>query len=144
MVYGFISFIKTSKSFRDIVKEYHRINIQKKYGKLFLKGFLLNFINIGVLVGWVGFIVIANSITETKEGVIVFISTILITYFLVDLVKIVISKKLKNKLTPRLIYKTKKIIALVIFGFGFLLLIQGFFPKEKKMIKEKFEQINLK
>ena len=143
VVYGFISFIKTSKSFRDIVKEYHKIDIQKKYGKLFLKGFLLNFINIGVLVGWVGFIVIANSLTETQDGVLVFLSTILIVYFLVDLVKIAVSKKLKNKLTPRLIFKTKKIVALVILGFGVLLLVQGFFPKEKKMLKDKLEQMQI-
>lgn len=142
VAYGFISFTKTSKSFRDIVKEYHKVDIQKKYGKLFLKGFLLNFINIGVLMGWIGFIVIANSLTDTKEDVIVFLSTILITYFLIDLIKIAISKKLKSKLTPRLIFKTKKVIALVILGFGVLLLVQGFFPKEKEIIKEKFEQIN--
>ncbi|WP_034042415.1 LysE family translocator [Wocania ichthyoenteri] len=142
VTYGIISFVKTSKSFREIVREYHKIEIKKGYGKLFLKGFLLNFINIGVLLGWVAFIVLANSLTESKDGVVVFLSTILIVYFLVDLVKIVIAKKLKNKLTPRLIFKTKKIVALVILGFGILLLVQGFFPDEKKLIKEKLEQIN--
>ena len=141
-IYGFISFIKTSKSFREIVREYHKVEIKKGYGKLFLKGFLLNFINIGVLLGWVAFIVIANSITTSENGVIVFISTMLITYFLADLVKITAAKALKNKLTPRLIYKTKKIVALVILGFGVLLLVQGFFPKEKELLKEKIEQIN--
>jgi threonine/homoserine/homoserine lactone efflux protein len=143
VTYGFISFVKTSKSFREIVKEYHKVEIQRKYGKLFLKGFLLNFINIGVLVGWVGIIVIGNSITKTSEGVIVFLSTILVVYFLVDLVKIVVAKRLRNKLTPRLIFKTKKIIALVILGFGVLLLVQGFFPEEKEKIKEKLERINI-
>lgn len=142
VIYGFISFIKTSKSFREIVREYHKVEIKKGYGKLFLKGFLLNFINIGVLIGWVAFIVIANSITTSKNGVIVFISTMLITYFLADLVKITAAKALKNKLTPRLIYKTKKIVALVILGFGLLLLVQGFFPKEKELLKEKIEKIN--
>jgi len=142
VIYGFISFIKTSKSFREIVREYHKVEIKKGYGKLFLKGFLLNFINIGVLIGWVAFIVIANSITTSKNGVIVFISTMLITYFLADLVKITAAKALKNKLTPRLIYKTKKIVALVILGFGVLLLVQGFFPKEKELLKEKIEKIN--
>ena len=142
VTYGIISFIKTSKSFREIVREYHKVEIKKGYGKLFLKGFLLNFINIGVLLGWVAFIVLGNSLTESKDGVVVFLSTILIVYFLVDLVKIAIAKKLKNKLTPRLIFKTKKIIALVILGFGVLLLVQGFFPDEKKLIKEKLEQIN--
>ena len=142
VTYGIISFLKTSKSFREIVREYHKVEIKKGYGKLFLKGFLLNFINIGVLLGWVAFIVLGNSLTESKDGVVVFLSTILIVYFLVDLVKIAIAKKLKNKLTPRLIFKTKKIIALVILGFGVLLLVQGFFPNEKELIKEKLEQIN--
>lgn len=142
VTYGIISFLKTSKSFREIVREYHKIEIKKGYGKLFLKGFLLNFINIGVLLGWVAFIVLANSLTESKDGVIVFLSTILIVYFLVDLLKIAAAKKLKNKLTPRLIFKTKKVIALVILGFGILLLIQGFFPDEKELIKEKLEQIS--
>jgi len=142
VTYGIISFIKTSKSFREIVREYHKIEIKKGYGKLFLKGFLLNFINIGVLLGWVAFIVLANSLAESKDGVVVFLSTILIVYFLVDLVKIAIAKKLKNKLTPRLIFKTKKIVALVILGFGVLLLVQGFFPDEKKLLKEKLEQIS--
>ena len=139
--YGVISFIKTSKSFRAIVKEYHKIEFQKNYGKLFMKGFLLNFINIGVLLGWLGFIIIGNSIADTQDGVYVFLTTILAVYFLVDLVKIAIAKKLKNKLTPRRIFKTKKIIALVILGFGVLLLVQGFFPEEKQMLKEKIEQI---
>jgi threonine/homoserine/homoserine lactone efflux protein len=143
-VYGIISFIKTSKSFREIVKEYHKIEIKKKYGKLFIKGFLLNFINIGVLLGWVAFIVIGSSLTQSENGVFVFLSTILIVYFLVDVLKMLLAKKLKNKLTPKRIFKTKKIIALVILGFGVLLLIQGFFPKEKEMIKEKIEKINIK
>lgn len=142
VAYGIISFTKASKSFRDIVREYHKVEIKKGYGKLFLKGFLLNFINIGVLLGWVAFIVIGSSITTSKDGVLVFLSTILIVYFLVDLIKIVLAKKLKNKLTPRRIFKTKKIIALVILGFGVLLLVQGFFPKEKELLKEKIERIS--
>jgi threonine/homoserine/homoserine lactone efflux protein len=141
-IYGFIAFIKTSKSFRSIVREYHKIEFKKNYGKLFLKGFLLNFINIGVLLGWLGFIIIGNSITDSQEGVLTFLITILIVYFLVDLGKIAIAKTIKNKLTPRRIFKTKKIVALVILGFGILLLVQGFFPKEKELLKEKIENIS--
>ncbi|MBT8260141.1 MAG: LysE family transporter [Flavobacteriaceae bacterium] len=143
VAYGIISFIKTSQSFRSIVREYHRVEFKKNYGRLFLKGFLLNFINIGVLLGWLGFIIIGNSITDSENGVIVFLSTILIVYFLVDLLKILAAKTLKSKLTPRLIFRTKKIIALVILGFGILLLVQGFFPEEKEILKEKIEDINL-
>ena len=140
--YGVISFIKTSKSFREIVREYHKVEFKKDYGKLFIKGFLLNFINIGVLLGWLGFIVIGSSLTESTKELYIFLGTILLVYFLVDLLKIVAAKTLKNKLTPRRIFKTKKIVALFILGFGILLLVQGFFPKEKELIKDKLEQIS--
>ncbi len=140
VVYGIISFMKASKSFRSIVREYHKVDIQKnEFGKLFIKGFLLNFINIGVLMGWLGFIVIGSSITESENGVTVFIITMLTVYFLTDLVKIAAAKRLKNKLTPRLIYKTKKIIALVVLGFGVLLLVQGIFPAGKERLQEEIE-----
>ncbi len=140
VVYGIISFIKTSKSFRSIVREYHKVDMPKNaFGKLFVKGFLLNFINIGVLLGWLGFIVIGSSITTSENGVTIFIITMLVVYLLTDLVKIAIAKRLKSKLTPRLIYKTKKVIALVILGFGVLLLVQGLFPEGKDKIQEQIE-----
>ncbi|MGY0391230.1 LysE family translocator [Bizionia sp. KMM 8389] len=142
-VYGFISFIKTAKSFREIVREFHTVEIKKNFGKLFIKGFLLNFINVGVLLGWLGFIVIGNSLTETNQDLFIFLATILAIYFLVDLLKIFAAKKLKSKLTPRRIFKTKKIVSLFIMGFGILLLLQGFFPKEKELLKDKLEDIEL-
>lgn len=143
VVYGFISFIKTKKSFRSIVREHHRIELPKKdYGKLFVKGFLLNFINIGVLLGWLGFIVIGTSLTTTENGVMVFIGTMLVTYFLTDLVKIAAAKRLKNKLTPKRIFKTKKIIAIVILAFGMLLLTQGLFPNLYEKSKEQIERVS--
>ncbi|MDY2586517.1 LysE family translocator [Winogradskyella aquimaris] len=143
IVYGIISFIKISKSFRSIVREHHRIKLPKKnYGKLFVKGFLLNFINIGVLLGWLGFIVIGTSITKSENGVMVFIVTMLVSYFVCDLFKIAAAKRLKSKLTPRRIFKTKKIVALVILGFGILLLSQGLFPDLYEKGKEQIEMVN--
>jgi len=143
VIYGLISFIKTSKSFRSIVREHHRVEIPKKdYGKLFIKGFLLNFINIGVLLGWLGFIVIGTSITTSENGVFIFIATMLTSYFLTDLFKIAMAKRLKSKLTPRLIFKTKKIVSLVILGFGILLLTQGLLPELYEKSKEQIEKVN--
>ncbi len=143
VVYGLISFIKTSKSFRSIVKEHYKIKLPKKdYGKLFVKGFLLNFINIGVLLGWLGFIVIGTSITTSKNGVVIFITTMVISYFVTDLFKIAAAKRLKNKLTPRRIFKTKKIVSLVILGFGILLLSQGLFPELYEKSKEQIERVS--
>lgn len=143
IIYGFISFIKTSKSFRSIVREHHRIELPKKnYSVLFIKGFLLNFINIGVLLGWLGFIVIGTSITTSENGVFIFITTMLTSYFLTDLFKIAMAKRLKNKLTPKRIFKTKKIVSLVVLGFGILLFTQGVFPGLYEKSKEQIEKVN--
>jgi threonine/homoserine/homoserine lactone efflux protein len=140
VTYGTISFVKTSKSFRSIVREYHKVELEKNaFGKLFMKGFLLNFINIGVLIGWLGFIVIGSTITESPNGVEIFIATMLTVYFLTDLIKIAVAKRLRNKLTPKLIFKTKKIVALAILGFGVLLLVQGIFPKGKERLQDEIE-----
>lgn len=139
--YGVISFIKTSKSFRSIVKEYQKVKIQKNYIQLFIKGFFLNFINIGVLLGWLGFIVVANSITSTQQGVIVFITSMILTYFITDIFKIVVAKQIKNKLTPKRIYKTKKLVALAILIFGIILVVQGLFPESKTLIQQNIDEV---
>ncbi len=65
-----------------------------------------------------------------------------ISYFVTDLFKIAAAKRLKNKLTPRRIFKTKKIVSLVILGFGILLLSQGLFPELYEKSKEQIERVN--
>jgi threonine/homoserine/homoserine lactone efflux protein len=142
VVYGTISFVKTSKSFRSIVREYHKVEIKKGYGKLFIKGFLLNFINIGVLLGWLGFVVIGTSLTSSENGTLIFVTTMLVTYFITDLFKIAAAKRLKNKLTPKRIFKTKKIVALAILIFGIILLSQGLFPELYEKSKEQIEKVS--
>jgi threonine/homoserine/homoserine lactone efflux protein len=142
VVYGTISFVKTSKSFRSIVREYHKVEIKKGYGKLFIKGFLLNFINIGVLLGWLGFVVIGTSLTSSENGTLIFVTTMLVTYFITDLFKIAAAKRLKNKLTPKRIFKTKKIVALAILIFGIILLSQGFFPELYEKSREQIEKVS--
>jgi len=137
IAYGIISYIRTVKSFIKIVREHYAVNVKKNLGGLFLKGFLLNFVNFGVLAGWIGTIIMANALTSSENGVIVFLSTVLVTLFLTDLLKISLAKKLKNKMTPRFVFKTKKWVSILIVGFGVLLLIQGIFPEEiQKGIKK--------
>ena len=44
-------------------------------------------------------------------------------------------------MTPNNILKIKKIISIVLMVFGFALMIQGWFPKEKEMVRNTFEKI---
>lgn len=142
VVYGLISFIKTSKSYRKIIREHRSVTIKKNYFELFFKGFLLNFINIGVLGGWIAAIILAESITTSSNGVIIFLSTVLLSYLITDLLKIFLAKKLKSKLTPRVVFKMKKIVSLIILFIGVALVVQGFFPSGTAKIKQKIEKIS--
>jgi len=132
IAYGIISYIRTAKSFIKIVREHYAVNTKKNLPGLFLKGFLLNFVNFGVLAGWIGTIIMANALTSSDNGVFLFLATVLITFFLTDLLKISLAKKLKSKMTPRFIFKTKKWVSIIIIVFGALLLLQGVFPNEMK------------
>lgn len=128
IAYGIISYIRTAKSFIKIVREHYAVKTKKNLGGLFLKGFLLNFVNFGVLAGWIGTIIMASALTSSENGILLFLCTVIITLFLTDLVKIVIAKKLKNRMTPRFIIRTKKWVSIIIITFGVALLLQGVFP----------------
>lgn len=130
IAYGIISYIRTAKSFIKIVREHYAVKVKKDLGGLFLKGFLLNFVNFGVLAGWIGTIIMANALTSSENGVFFFLITVLSTFFLTDLLKIFLAKKLKSKMTPRFIYSTKKWVSILIIVFGVALLVQGIFPDE--------------
>ncbi len=132
IAYGIISYIRTNKSIFKIVREHYAVKVKKNLWGLFLKGFLLNFVNFGVLAGWIGTLIMANALTTSDRGVFWFILTVLATFFTTDLLKMALAKKLKSKMTPRFIFKTKKWISLMILGFGVLLLFQGIFPGEVK------------
>lgn len=143
ITYGIISFIRTKKAYKkDVDEEVVDVIRKKNYLNLVLKGFLLNFINVGVLGFWLGIIIIFGPRMEMNESrIAVFISTILITYILVDCIKILLAKQLKHKLTPYLIFRIKRIISLILIFFGAVLMFQGFFPGEKEKIKGVIENI---
>ncbi|PTX60495.1 threonine/homoserine/homoserine lactone efflux protein [Kordia periserrulae] len=124
--YGVISYIKTSKSFRKIVREHYSVDTRKNLFGLFVKGFFLNFINFGVLAGWIVAIATASKITgDTKYGLFIFITTILVTLLVMDISKIMLAKKLKSKMTPRFIFKAKKWVSIIIIVFGIIMIIKG-------------------
>jgi len=139
VAYGIISYIRTAKNFIQIVREHYGVPVKKNLGGLFLKGFLLNFVNFGVLSGWVLTIIAANALTSSENGVLLFLATVLTVFFSIDLLKIAAAKKLKHKLTPRVIIKTKKWVSMLIVFFGVFMLFQGVLPSEVTKNIQKIE-----
>jgi threonine/homoserine/homoserine lactone efflux protein len=142
--YGIISFIKEKRNKKKKLAEVFDQDFIPKnnYLALFFKGFVLNFINIGVLGFWMMIIITFGPQLEMDVNrIITFFSIILITYLGTDIIKILISKQLRSKLTPYIIYKIRRVISVILMIFGFFLITQGFFPKEKELIEEKMEML---
>ena len=138
--YGLVSFIQLKKNFdkqTEIIADDDNIP-KKNYLGLFFKGFLLNFINIGVLGFWMMIIITYGPQMEMDTARIsVFFAAILFFYLSFDVIKILLAKQLKHKLIPANIYRIKRVISIVILIFGLFFILQGFFPKEKEMITNK-------
>ena len=141
--YGVISFLKLRKISRTIDIEIIDAElIKKNYVGLFVKGFWLNFINVGVLLFWfLVIITIGPKLQMETPRMITFFSTVIGSYLVFDTGKILLAKQLKHKLTPKNIMKIKKIISIVLIIFGLTIMSQGWFPSDQKLVKSALEKI---
>ncbi len=131
LAYGIITYL--DKSQKRVVQDETLVLPEKtNYIKLFFKGFLLNFINVGVLAFWLGMIVVVGSNLQMNPTKIFnYFTVILVSYLVTDIGKIVLAKQLKKKLTPVVIYKVKRVMGIILMVFGVVLIFKGFIPKEK-------------
>ncbi|WP_347173156.1 LysE family translocator [Polaribacter uvawellassae] len=142
VVYGLITYFDKSNKKEAEDTPLIEIPVSNNYLKLLLKGFFLNFINIGVLGFWLGLIVVIGPTLDMNPNHIFwYFTTIIISYFITDLGKIVLAKKLKKKLTSNVIYKIKKTMGVLLIIFGFGLILKGFIPKEKLNLDNFIEQV---
>ena len=143
LTYGIISYLKIKKASKKL-DENVIIEIKKNnYLNLLIKGFLLNFINVGVLLFWLLILITFGPKMQLDSSrMLVFFSAVIGTYLLVDTGKIVLAKQLKNKMTPVNILKIKKTISILLVFFGMTLMYQGWFPSDNKLAKKVFDKID--
>ncbi|MBZ9629663.1 LysE family translocator [Salegentibacter sp. LM13S] len=142
--YGVMSFVQTKKVLRqeDDTPEIRKLSKSDYFG-LAVKGFLLNFINIGVLGFWLGLIIIFGPKLEMEQNrIMVFFGSVLGTYLVLDVFKILLAKKLNRKLTPNRIYLMKKGISIMLIVFGGMLIFQGLFPNQVNGLQDQIETIS--
>jgi threonine/homoserine/homoserine lactone efflux protein len=143
LVYGLISFVQLKKEEKINTEIIDKEIIKKNYGSLFIKGFFLNMINIGVLGFWLAIIIsIGPKLEMQNSRMLTFFTTVILSYLFIDCIKILLAKQLKTKMTPPNILKIKKGISIVLMVFGIVLITQGWFPKEKEMVKNALEKMD--
>ncbi|MFY7671825.1 LysE family translocator [Tenacibaculum sp. MEBiC06402] len=142
IVYGLITYLdKNNKKELDQAK----IEVPKgnNYFKLFLNGFFLNFINIGVLAGWLGIMVVVGpSLNMEPKSIFWYFTLVIIGYFATDILKILLAKQLRNKLTPLVIYRIKRGMGVLLIAFGALMMLKSFVPQEK--LDELIDKVEIK
>jgi threonine/homoserine/homoserine lactone efflux protein len=143
LTYGIISFAKNNKELKKSIDEIDPKELEKtNYLSLFIKGFFLNFINIGVLGFWLAILITVGPQLELQTSrMLTFFSTLIVTYFITDIFKILLAKQLRNKLNPKNILLIKKVISIILIVCGVFLLSQAWFPNEQKMVNSAFEKL---
>ncbi len=102
----------------------------RDYGVLMLKGFFLNFLNPMVLFYWFAVLTLdTDSVAAGGWEAITFIAVILLTFFGLDVLKIMGAKKLRIFITPGVLKQLNLILGGILMIFGIVLIIRGFVTK---------------
>lgn len=142
-VYGIVLMLKKQKLNADNPEAI--VEVKSNYLGLFIKGFLLNFINVGVLVFWLAIVIgFGSTLNNEPNRVIVFFGTMIGAYFATDILKILLAKRLKRKLTFRRVAKVKKLLGLILVICGVVLIVKGFLPKDQLNPRDLIEDIKEK
>lgn len=129
LIFGITTSLKkqTAKLNTDFISIVHQ---PRDYGVLMMKGFFLNFLNPMVLFYWFAVLTIdTESVAKGGFQAFSFIAIILMTFFSVDLLKIVGAKKLRVFITPAVLKRINLILGLILIIFGIVLLVRGVVTK---------------
>ncbi len=142
IVYGAFTYLDKNNK-KELAEEDVVVPQSKNYFTLIIKGFFLNFINVGVLAFWLGMIVVVGpTLDMNPTHIFYYFGTVLVGYFLTDLGKIFLAKQLKRKLTPLVIFRIKRIMGILLIVFGAFFMMKSFLPKSN--INNLIEQVDKK
>jgi threonine/homoserine/homoserine lactone efflux protein len=96
------------------------------YAKLIASGFLINTLNPAVIAFWLTTATAIAASNTVQQRIIIF-STCLILNISIDILKVVLAGKIRNKLNQKNIALINKISGLILVGFGIVLLIGLFY-----------------
>ena len=121
-IYGI--FMMVSKTKMHLRNEERIIN--QNYTRTFFNGFLLNFLNVGVVLFLlVNVISVRNQYPDT-DNFILYLGIVIATYLGIDLVKIFLAKQFHAKLTQKVANRIRSGVGIVLILFSFFIFLQSF------------------
>jgi threonine/homoserine/homoserine lactone efflux protein len=124
IVFGLVSALKVQKS--DPLKDDSTKYGTKVYFGFFMKGFLLNMFNPSVIFYWLGLFLFGDQFGFTSNEMLVFFISILVSFFSIDILKIVGAGQLKNFMTDRRLTMVNRVIGGILMVFGLVMVLRGF------------------
>ena len=112
--------------------------VSNNYIKTFFNGFLLNLLNVGVILFWlITVISVRNQYPETQHFLL-YVGFVIAVYLGIDMVKIVLAKQFHKKLTQNLVNKIRKAVGIILIIFSFFIFLQSFkmFNQFDKQLEE--------
>ncbi len=95
-------------------------------GFLIVKGFLLNFLNIGVFLFWLATTVtIGNLLDNEPQRMVIFYIATIGVYLGIDLLKIYFANRFKQKLAGKGMRMIEKIISIILIAFGLFIALRA-------------------
>lgn len=100
--------------------------VSKNYMRTFFNGFIMNLLNIGVIVFW--FVIVSSVIIKYPDPVdfVSYMGIVLLTYFVIDLFKIFLAGKLQKRFTDDMVFKIRKAVGFCLIIFGIIITLKGF------------------
>jgi len=123
-VYSVVSFINNVAKKKKIKKA--KAIEETRLLKYTVKGFLLNIINVSCLVIWAGVIVwFGPKVEMSPVKIWTFFIVSVITYLAINLLKFLLSSRLKSKLTDKVLFYIRQGLNILILIFGIVLIFKG-------------------
>ena len=142
--FAIISIVKNYKEKKVVSNNKQTQTLATNLLSYLAKGFFINLINTGALLFWLGmFLYFVPKLEMDTNRVILFFSTILIGYLIIGIVKIILAKQLKSRLTPRRIYTLKQAVNVLLVAFGMFFMFQGLFPEKKDQLMNNLNGIQV-
>ena len=122
LIYGIIMMVNKTKMHMPGEEKI----ISQNYFRTFINGFLLNLLNVGVILFWLVTVIGVRNQYPDTETLILYLAIVIATYLLIDFAKIFLAKQFHDRLTQKLANNIRKGVGIVLIIFSFFIFLQSF------------------